>query len=468
MPEPNIYDHVATSTMERFCIKALPLSDSTTVAKHLSQCDECHQLLITTLGRQTGSDPISFTLAPEFWFRHAHIDYEQLVELSDNRMDEPDREIVDLHAKGCSTCREDVRSFLAFRQEFAAGLASHPPVPLESKIKRHAGWSRWPAFAWKPTYVAAAVVILGILVIGALVILKRRAASLEASRPPLQNNNAVAGQGPTREGRVASDSSASPTPVPSNDSPRPNPTPQLTVKNGTPAGAPKITSAAIALNDDAGRTVTIDQAGTVSGLNDVAPATRDEIAKALTEKIDTPGILARLSGTDITLRGPNSGQHFKLRSPSREVVITDRPSFEWDKLPGATSYRVYVGDLNGHEVAKSKDLSSDQTNWKPATPLTRGEIYSWAVAAIVDGKEVLSPGAAAPEMKFQVLSGSDLQNLNQLKRTRSHLVLGIFYVKVGLLAEGERELRELVNLNPDDEALRSLLQRIRTMYGTQP
>jgi hypothetical protein len=104
------------------------------------------------------------------------------------------------------------------------------------------------------------------------------------------------------------------------------------------------------------------------------------------ERIVAPEILARLSGIDITLRGPNSDQLFKLRSPARTVVITDRTSFEWDKLPGATNYRVYVGDLRVHEVANSEDLSPDRTIWKPPAALKRGEIYSWAVAAVVDGK----------------------------------------------------------------------------------
>jgi len=160
--------------------------------------------------------------------------------------------------------------------------------------------------------------------------------------------------------------------------------------------------------------VTIDQAGTVSGLDHVAPTRREEIAKALTERIEAPEILAKFSGPDITLRGPNSRQPFKLLSPARTVVISDHPLFQREKLAGATSYQVYVGELNGQEVAKSEELSSDQTKWRPAALLKRGEIYSWAVAAVVDGKEVLSTGAAAPEMKFQVLSLNNLQQLRSL------------------------------------------------------
>ena len=68
-------------------------------------------------------------------------------------------------------------------------------------------------------------------------------------------------------------------------------------------------------------------------------------------------------------------------------------------------------------------------------------------------------------MKFQVLSSADLQKLDGLKRTRSHLVLGVFYARVGLLAEAERELQELVRLNPDDKVAKKLLRSVRSRRG---
>jgi len=136
-----------------------------------------------------------------------------------------------------------------------------------------------------------------------------------------------------------------------------------------------------------------------------------------------------------------------------------------DKLPGATGYRVYVGDLKGHEVAKSDELSSGQTKWRPVAPLKRGEIYSWAVAAVVDGKEVLSPGASAPEMKFQVLSINSLQQLNQLRKTRSHLALGVFYMRAGMIVEAQQEFQELSRLNPKSKVSAGLLSQVKSFRG---
>jgi hypothetical protein len=456
-------EHIPISQMKRFCVRALAGDDLLAVGEHVSGCGTCHRQFTETLRTLRMPSSFRLTLGREFWIRHEHVDYEQLVEIADNKLDTADREVLDIHLNTCAPCREDVRSFLVFRDELAKDVA----VSFASALPRPPGqrvsiWTRWSAPAWKPAY-AAVIAIIAIAIVAAVIIIKRKTANLEAVRTPLQNNGPVIVQTPTPERGVAGNNLA---PLPSNLPPNPKPSPTLTVKNRTPAGAPERISSAIALSDVGGRTVTIDQKGAVSGLDDVAPATRDEIAKALTEEIRPPEILTRLSATDITLRGPNNGQPFKLRSPIRTVVVSDQPSFEWDKFPAATSYRVYVGDLKGHEVAKSDELSPDQTKWKPPARLTRGEIYSWAVAAVVDGKEVMSPGAAAPEMKFQVLSASDLQNLKQLKGTHSHLVLGVFYVKAGLLTEGERELRGLVHLNHDDEVPKRLLRSVRLMLGT--
>jgi len=83
--------------------------------------------------------------------------------------------------------------------------------------------------------------------------------------------------------------------------------------------------------------------------------------------------------------------------------------------------------MRGHEVATSEDLSSDRTSWTPPNQLNRGETYPWNVIAIVDGKEIVSPGASASEMKFKVLSASSARELENLKKANSHLALGVCY-----------------------------------------
>jgi hypothetical protein len=217
------------------------------------------------------------------------------------------------------------------------------------------------------------------------------------------------------------------------------------------------------LNDGAG-IVTVYKGGNVSGLDEVPAPTRDEIASVLlSERIEPPAVLKDLAGQEATLRGSNNGQSFKLISPPRTVLIPDRPRFKWEQVSKASAYRVYVNDPSGQEVARSKELSPERTEWVISKPLKRGEIYAWTVIAVVNGKEIVSPGPAAPEMKFQILAARNLKEMNSLKRSRSHLGLAVFYTKVGLIAEAEREFQVLVRLNPKVGSLRKLLNSVRLL-----
>jgi hypothetical protein len=89
------------------------------------------------------------------------------------------------------------------------------------------------------------------------------------------------------------------------------------------------------------------------------------------------------------------------------------------------------------------------------------------VTAVVDGKEIVSPSPAAPEMKFQILSAKSLKELNQLKRTRSHLALGVFYARVGMLTEAEHHLAQVARLNPSSSVSRNLLRSVRLLIARQ-
>jgi len=225
--------------------------------------------------------------------------------------------------------------------------------------------------------------------------------------------------------------------------------------------------AIIALNDRPGM-VMVDNGGNVSGLDDVPAPTRDDIAKALlSERIARPAILKDLAGKESALRGSESAQPFKLIFPSRAVIVSDRPALKWQRVSGASSYRVYVNDSAGQEMARSEELPSERTEWLLPAPLKRGEIYDWTVVAVVDGKEIASPGPSAPEMKFQVLSARNLQQLTQLKKTGSNLALGVFYSREGMIPGAEREFQALVRENPDSVVAKKLLVGVQS-WQRQP
>lgn len=226
------------------------------------------------------------------------------------------------------------------------------------------------------------------------------------------------------------------------------------------------------LNDGAdGRdTVTVNRGGRITGLDDVPSSTRRAIADTVVaQQIGRPDILNSLAEESAPLRGPDRSPSFKLVSPGRAVLVGDRPKFKWGKLAGATSYQVYVGDLNGPEAANSGQLSADQTEWSVPKPLPRGQVYSWAVIAVLDGKQIVSPGPASSERKFQILPGDSFKQLAQLKRTHSHLALGVFYAEIGLLPEAEREFQALAKINPQSQLAKKLLRSIRLLrQSTNP
>lgn len=456
--------HITTPRMQRVSVRALPVSELTSIAEHLDVCTSCHQQFTEMLRGRQGSEPLTITLAPEFQFRHEHVDYEQLVRLADETMDAPEREMLDVHLTICAPCQEDVRSFLTFREQIDKETEPAFPTIAKQPTRDKRPWFDWKrGLAWNPVY-ATAVVLIGIaLVIGVVLLLKRRAGNLEAKKTqPSQGVIGPAAQTPTPDNQAVN-VQPTPAPVPSEQLPKTAPSPALTVKNQEGLKPLETAGVVVSLNDERGK-VTVDKAGNVSGLDKIPQNTRQEIGEALlAENIKPSGIQSELAGGPIVLRGPDNGLTFRLRSPAKTVIISDRPSFEWEKLAGATSYRVSVGDLKGHEITKSEELPADQTRWTPPTSLKRGEIYAWEVeATVVEGKKIVSPGSSAPQMKFKVLSAGSAHELEQLKMARSHLALGVFYAREGMAGDAELEFRKLLRDNPHSLLVKKFLKQTQS------
>ena len=430
-------DHLSKSQVERFSVSALTEDEAAAAAVHMADCQDCHQRFVAELNHQRGDIPFSFTLDPEFWFRDDHVDYDLLVGLADETLDQDTQEIIGIHLKTCETCREDVRSFLAFRKASAGEINVSYARPDYASTQNLVPAAPWWRGLTRPSYAIAAVVLLAIAVLIGVIALNKRSVPLEASNKGQANTGA--------EGNPDVSPSRSPDTA------------------STPSTVDD--SAQVAKLNDGNGEVMIDKSGRVTGLDNVSETSRQLIARAaLSEQIQPADVLRRLSGQQSGLRGDgNNGKAFKLLYPSRRVVTEDRPTFRWESLSGVTNYRVYVLDANGDQVAQSEELPPTQTQWKSPSPLRRGQIFSWVVTALIDGKEIVSPKASAPEVKFAILSSNDLNELNQLKKIDSHFALGVFYARVGLVSEAEREFQKLIRLNPQSELPRKLLQSVRNL-----
>jgi hypothetical protein len=429
--------HLSALELKQLCVGALPEDKLVPAAVHTSECQSCRHRFVEELKRQRGSAPLNFTLEPEFWFQHDHVDYEQLVALAEETLDQDTEEMINIHLKTCESCREDVRSFLAFRNATAREMnVSYGPIDYEST---HAVLPRtwWQRPQMKPVYALAALALVVIAVLIGVIGLNRTSGSLEASKKDPKNRN-----------------------VEQSPSLSPSPAPDVVAGPLRGAGPEKV-----AILKDGKGEVTIDKNGRITGLDELSENSRQYIARAaLSERLGPPDVWRRLSAEQSGLRGNDNGARgFRLLYPTRRVVTEDRPIFRWESLSGVSSYRVYVLDVNGNQVGQSEELAPTKTQWKAPAPLRRGQVFSWVVTAVVDGKKVVSPAASAPEMKFAILSTEDFQELTILKKSNSHLALGVCYARAGLLTEAEREFQSLVKLNPQSELPRKLLQSVRNI-----
>jgi hypothetical protein len=417
--------------MKLFSSRALPQAELGAVGRHLADCPECHGLLVTSL-RERGSKTPTFTLAPEFWLRHEHLDYDQLVELSEDRLDPAERESIDAHLSLCSTCQEDVTTFLAFRKEIESELkASYSPAVTPRVLPKRRWQAVWNQLAWKPIYAAAAIILAIAFIIGIAALLKRRTNNLEAGNTPPPEVSPSATQG---------NSTSSSTPPGMNAS-----TPEPPI---------------VALNDN-GRVIALDKGGNARGIDEMPSEMRDDIAQVLkTERLEIPNqkeLLGEQSGS----RGGNEKPRFRLTYPSRTVITSVRPTLRWESAPDATSYRVYISDPNGSEVTSSDALAVDRTQWTVDRPLKRGEVFTWSVVAVIDGKEIISPGPSSPEMKFKVLSAKSFEQLKKVRSSNSHLALGVFYAREGLHDEAQHEFQGLLRENPNSTLAKRLLKQVQ-------
>src|SRR6185436_14549849 len=149
----------------------------------MADCQDCHQRFVAELNHQRGSIPFSFTLDPEFWFRDDHVDFDLLVGLADETLDQETQEIINIHLKTCETCREDVRSFLTFRKSTAREMKvsyARPNYESAHDIPLAPPW--WHRLQKTPVYAAATILLVAATLVIGMIIVNKRSSSHEVSK----------------------------------------------------------------------------------------------------------------------------------------------------------------------------------------------------------------------------------------------------------------------------------------------
>lgn len=456
--------HLTAQLVERYNQRVLLPQELTETDAHLASCADCRQLLGER--EETGA-AINFLragLSAEETTPLEHPSYTELAAYADQQLGEVERELVAGHLLLCADCSEvmhDLKAFLA--HPITAPIAATTSYQAGTEQKRDRSF--WQSFfdfwrgnrEWVPLRAMGATAALLLFVSVAAIV-------WYASRKNRVENPIVAqvypSPSPIFQSSPEPSIAASPSPTVQNSDAN-----NANVTNGQQpppnADANQFGSQGdIALKD--GARVGIDNSGNITGLDSLSRSDQETVATAIrTQQVETTQALEVVNAGVETLRG-GSGQGiaFPVVGPVGIVVMSDRPTFRWRQLTGASSYVVNVFDRNFMKVVSS--TAQPDTDWTATNALERGQVYSWQVVATLAGKEVTSPEQPAPEAKFIVLDRAKAEELSRAKRAYrdSHVTMGTLYARAGLLDEAEQELRLAQRENPRSRLVRRLLQSV--------
>lgn len=424
-------EHLSETQLTGYSGRNLEPDELLAVDRHLASCDECHERL-TRILPAVANLPVESDEAP------FHLDYEQHLEpYVDGKANDIDREIVDSHVALCSKCATDLKDLLEFKRQ---------PVPAIGTSSR---WKQWSNPAW-----AAAAAIIGVFVLGAAVLLWTRS---PASRP-LQE---VVSPGPEGQGPAVAKEQPSPAVMDPTQKNIPSPQPGDLNMSVSPREEPRL------MLYDAGGQLIVNQSGHLEGLQQLPPDLKESVEQALaTGQLGaSPGLRGWRTGANNLRSGSVTQGTFAPVDPIDVVVETDLPTFRWRALEGAQNYVVTIYDMKLRQVRSSGPVNG--TAWTTSNSLERGATYSWQISALKDGETVVTPKPPLPEARFRILDQRAVSALAKLREAvgSSHLAMGVFYWKHGLLEQSEREFHELAKANPNSTAVTGLLSSIRSLRG---
>src|SRR6266498_301967 len=445
-------EHLSTEIVERFHQQALAAGDRTVIYNHLLKCEACRRQVVDPGIEALALEALSENLVSESDHQN-HPDFETIERYVDQRLNKVDQHEIDKHLDVCPECSSEVT-------DLRESLATMSPASVRQHEKgvsfrdRIRSFIRLPAFP-SPLRLSALVALLLFAVIAAVVVWRLKSGGFV--QVPAGGRDLNAGSNPTPSQsplNIQPGSTPLPTPGPSRHN-RFEPTPWK--RHAEP------TQEMVVLQDGPNR-ITLDKSGRLVGLESLPHESQQEVKKVLTaESIKRPNVLDELTSADVSLRAPSENEEpVKIVYPTNTIIADDKPVFEWTPAKTADGYRVEVGDSGFHQVAKSEILPPTSRTWTPSAPLKRGMVYTWVLYTVKNGDEsgsVPSP----PQAKFKILDDQTLKQLNELKaNSQSHLALGVFYAREGMIAEAEREFQMLVRENPRSQVIRKLLRNVQS------
>ena len=397
-------EHLTAKQRQQYLERMLGGADLIRVSDHLAECVECR----AALSSEFDTDQKVTTFARDLLNTPLeHLTYEQLVNYANGVADPIEREIVESHTESCVVCAAELQEFRTLQRALSN--------------KRDVQQKRWTM--GQGLSMAAALAVLGLVA----ALLWRTSID----------------RGTADEKREIT-------------SPAPRVQPEKAQPEQTDVSIPMI-----ATIQDGGRSVALDEAGVLHGLDSLEPNYRRVIIDSLQQKrIPVPFTVTELQGTGETLLGKED-ETFLLTDPVGTVVRSARPTFRWQTFKGASSYKVTITDTQFEQVAGSPEL--DSTFWNCSRTLERGKVYLWQVTAIKDSESITAPAPPLPAAKFRVLDTASLAEIERLEKEHagSSLVLSVVYAHHGLLSEAQEQIEVLSQSNPNSPIVAGLKQSLR-------
>jgi len=432
--------HLTQNQIEGYGRQKLSPAELLSVSDHLGACEACRQQVERALNGEAAFLALQSEVLGDATenlsssAQESHLIVERMAEYVEGRLAGGELHAVEDHLASCEQCDLAVNDLRAFRDQVAPELdREYRPAPVPAATENR--WHRLAAFLPSPLLrspalaFGSAVAMLLLLATGWLIWQTRQR---KETKPEIVTTI-------------------------------PSPTPIVTpTASSTPTPEGAAATVIAQLNDGDGQVI-LDREGKLSGADRLPPAYQQMVKDALTtQQLTKSSLLTGLTRPGSSLMGGSERRNqFSVIEPVGQVIFSDRPTFRWSSLDGATGYVVEVYDEKFNLVVTSPQLT-DQS-WTAAPPLKRGEIYSWQVKAVKDGQEFKAPRPPAPQAKFRLLDEKKANELMQVRRAyaSSHLTLGLLLVQAGLLDEAEQEFRALQKANLDSELARKLLSQVQ-------
>lgn len=109
-------EYLAGAKLRQYHERSIPLEERVLINEHLAVCDFCYQLYSETYPHHRGRDFVEIDWMVDE--SSAHLDFDnEMVPYVDGRINETEREFIEIHLNHCAQCAREVRELRQFAED---------------------------------------------------------------------------------------------------------------------------------------------------------------------------------------------------------------------------------------------------------------------------------------------------------------------------------------------------------------